>query len=645
MRLLVTRPKEDAAPLIKILKAQGHEPVLFPLLKIKNEVDGAKALHAYKAEDIQALIVTSANGVRAFAATDKRRSFKVMAVGDASARAAQDAGFQLVESASGDVETLSSLIKETCDPKKGIFLHIAGSKVAGNLKGLIEADGFVYERVVLYSAEKVTAFSAPLKKEIFEGKIEGVLLYSPRTAVSFVELLEKDQLKNNVKNMVAYGLSAAVRSKIKDVAFKEIIVALTPDQDALLSCLPNSKDEPMTTKKDDNKKDDPKVIDAKAEDVKVSRTDEKETAKKPASKTPQSIKPNEKKKAEDPVEKALKAKAASLPKKKGSFKAKLLVASVVILAGAGVAGYYTQEMWVPKAKAEIVELLHLDTVVGASGEQLAAVTRRLEALEGIDAPQQVDIKPLLDKISELEGALSAVKSEVSTIEISNSSSAELGEIKELVAIKEDNQRLSQLVTELNTRLADLEAARVQIRSTGDNAQALIAALSSLREVVRTSSNFEAELKTLVVLSEGDVTLEQGVETLKGHAGQGIASTTALMTSFNKAANDIVRATVIPDGAGWVEATVKNITSLVSIRRAPGHTEGDSALGIVARAEMNVQNGDLAAAVTELSTLEGKSLEAAKTWMDQATARLGAERSLSVMQSHILTLLSRAGGQG
>jgi len=69
------------------------------------------------------------------------------------------------------------------------------------------------------------------------------------------------------------------------------------------------------------------------------------------------------------------------------------------------------------------------------------------------------------------------------------------------------------------------------------------------------------------------------------------------------------------------------------------------LGIVARAEQNLQAGDLAAAVTELETLEGKPLEAAQAWLGLAKARLGADRNLSLMQAHILSLLGSAGGQG
>ena len=164
-------------------------------------------------------------------------------------------------------------------------------------------------------------------------------------------------------------------------------------------------------------------------------------------------------------------------------------------------------------------------------------------------------------------------------------------------------------------------------------------------MVRTSSSFEAELKTLSALSQGDVTLEQGVEALGPLAVKGIPSTSALTTSFEATANDIVRAVAIPEGADWVEQTVKNVTSLVSIRRAPGNIEGEGAMGTVARAEYNVRNGDIAGAIKELETLEGKPLEAAMSWVNAAKARLDAEKNLAQMQAHILSLLTGMGGQG
>jgi uroporphyrinogen-III synthase len=650
MRLLITRPKEDAKPLVQSLKEQGHDPVLFPLLTIKPETDGAKALAELKVKDVQALLMTSANGVRAFATADKRRSFKVMAVGDATATQAREAGFKDIHSASGDVEALSALIKEKCSPDKGKLVHIAGSRVAGDLKGLLEKDGFEYQRIVLYSAEATTELSATLKQQITQHTIDAVLLYSPRTASAFVDLVEKAKLKDHLKYMVAYGLSAAVASKLTSAGFKEIKTAKTPDQEALLACLSETKDDLMndTTKKDDPKKTDAKVVDAKADNVKVSPASKaaepsKSGPTKPEAKKAEDKKPEDKKKADDPVKNAPNGSKAPA-QKKGSFKAKLLVASVVIVATAAVAGHFTQDMWLPQVKAEVAKVLKVD-VANPQSQRLDELSARLDSLENKPSSETVDIQPIQDKVAELEGAITALKTEISAIEITNTGTGEVAGLKELVQLKAENERLVQLVTELNNRLTDVEAARLAARSSSDNAQALVASLSALREVMRTSAGFESELATLQALAQGDVTLEEGVDQLNAYAKDGISSKAALMASFDSVANDIVRAVAIPEGAGWVEQTVKNITSLVSIRRAPGNQDGDGPLGIVARAEQNVRAGDLAGTVKEFETLDGKPLEAAQGWMAQAKARLDAEAAVSMMQSHILSLLGGAGGQG
>jgi uroporphyrinogen-III synthase len=661
MRLLITRPVEDAAPLVKLLKAQGHSCVEFPLLSIVPDVEGAKSLSDYKVKDIQALIMTSANGVRAFANADARRSFKIMAVGDATAKAARDAGFKSVETASGDVDTLAALIKEKGDPTKGPFLHVAGSRLAGDLKGLLEKDGFAYERVVLYHADKTERFSLALEKEIRMGEIDGVLLYSPRTGAAFVELLEKSGLKNNAKNMLAYGLSAAVASKIKDIAWKDIIIAATPDQDALLASIQKTKDETMTIPKNeeapkmDSKpsetKPDPKVVDTKVNTVK------EDAAKKPA---PSPDKKSEVKTPNDPVEKALKTKVENDAPKKGSFKTKLLLAGIVIVAAAGAGSYFTKDIWLPKAKAKIVDVLGLETAVASSDPRLDDLVARLDTLEKAKPSQAVDLKPVMAQVEALDKALNDVKTDISTISVANGNEGKLEEFKalalrlesatqaggqDLSALRDENARLSQLVTELNSRLTDIEAARLMQRGASDNAQALVAALSSLREVVRTSASYEIELQALAALAQGDVVLEQAVETLQGDAAKGVPSLSALTANFDGVANDIVRAIAIPESAGWVEKTVQNITSLIKIRRAPGQTTGEGPLGIVARAEMNLQAGDLAGALKELETLDAKPLEAAKPWIDAGKARMNTDQTLSLMQAHILSLLGRTGGQG
>ena len=62
MRVLVTRPEEDAQSLIDRLTGMGVDALSVPLLKIANRDDIEIELAG-----VQAVLVTSANGVRAFA--------------------------------------------------------------------------------------------------------------------------------------------------------------------------------------------------------------------------------------------------------------------------------------------------------------------------------------------------------------------------------------------------------------------------------------------------------------------------------------------------------------------------------------------------------------------------------------------------
>jgi uroporphyrinogen-III synthase len=86
LRALITRPEEDAAPLAAALNQRGIETTIESLLSIRTLTDAELDLSG-----VQAILFTSANGVRAFAelAAAKGgagwREIPVLAVGDATA--------------------------------------------------------------------------------------------------------------------------------------------------------------------------------------------------------------------------------------------------------------------------------------------------------------------------------------------------------------------------------------------------------------------------------------------------------------------------------------------------------------------------------------------------------------------------------
>ncbi len=232
MRLLVTRSREDAEPLAAALGERGYEAVLEPLMSI-TDVDASDL----DPDGVQALLITSANGIRTFARRTSRRDIAVFAVGDASARTAFELGFAEVRSAAGDVDALAALVRDELDPGRGALLHIAGSHIAGDLSGLLEAAGFDVRRQVLYQATAAEKLSPETVDELKSGTLDGVLLFSPRTAGLFVKLAGDAGLEEACRPLVAYCLSQAVADNAKDLPWRRIQVASEPNQKSLLDAL------------------------------------------------------------------------------------------------------------------------------------------------------------------------------------------------------------------------------------------------------------------------------------------------------------------------------------------------------------------------------------------------------------------------
>jgi len=238
LRLLITRPAEDAEPLARRLRAMGHSPSVEPMLDMV-WLDGP----APDLEDVQALLFTSANGVRAFVRRTDRRDRPVYAVGDATARAAREAGFDSVESASGDVYALAELVGGRGRPEAGVLLHVAGTTVAGDLSGLLGSKGFTVRREAMYEALPSAVLGRETAAALAEGGIDAVLIFSPRTARSFVRLLRGAGLLDRCRTVDVLCLSPAVAEAARtcdaeQVPWKSVQVAERPEQDSLLALLP-----------------------------------------------------------------------------------------------------------------------------------------------------------------------------------------------------------------------------------------------------------------------------------------------------------------------------------------------------------------------------------------------------------------------
>jgi uroporphyrinogen-III synthase len=236
MKALVTRPPEDATPVAAALRARGIAAMTAPMLQIEPE-PGAAVRLAGALAGVQAVLFTSANGVRAFAEASGRFELPAYCVGAASAAAARLAGFRTVASADGAVADLAALAAARLAPGNGPLLHAAGAVTAGDLAAELAAKGFGVRRIVLYRAVPTVHFAPETAAALRRGEIDLALFFSPRSAETFVRLVAGGGMAEPCRGMIAVCLGRNVAAALNGLAWRATAIAAAPNLAALMAAL------------------------------------------------------------------------------------------------------------------------------------------------------------------------------------------------------------------------------------------------------------------------------------------------------------------------------------------------------------------------------------------------------------------------
>jgi uroporphyrinogen-III synthase len=234
MRLIVTRPPEDAQPLAERLATAGHQAIVAPLLTILRTAE-----LNIPARDYQAILITSANGARALAGRpgiERLTGIQAIVVGPASAQAARQVGFSRIAEADGDVIALARKAIASLRPEDGPLLYISGAVTAGELAASLEASGFDVDRVVAYEARPVEALPDLCASALAAGAAEGVMLFSPRTARIWATLVVAAGLAPAAVQLIHYCLSDNVAIALRHALGNDLKVRVSarPDEAGML---------------------------------------------------------------------------------------------------------------------------------------------------------------------------------------------------------------------------------------------------------------------------------------------------------------------------------------------------------------------------------------------------------------------------
>ena len=232
MRVLITRSIEDGLALQAELLDCDIRSVLAPMLSI-----AFLNPEPEQVDHVQAYLVTSRNGAEALARYTEGRDTVVLAVGAATAERLANIGFRNVESANGDANDLVALVRSRLDPDAGALIFLSGEIVAGDIEGVLSADGFDIRRIIAYRGVPERILARDVETQMRSGDIQGVLFFSPQAGRTFISLVEQAGLASFCDEMTAYCLSDAVADAVSAVSWAAVRIAAKPNKRDLLALL------------------------------------------------------------------------------------------------------------------------------------------------------------------------------------------------------------------------------------------------------------------------------------------------------------------------------------------------------------------------------------------------------------------------
>lgn len=684
MRILITRPIEDAKPLADALEERGVEVLIEPLLEIRHLDDAEIDL-----DGVQGLLFTSGNGVRAFAALSPRRDLKAFTVGDGSAEAARQAGFPDVESAKGDLEALAALVVDRLKAEDGILFHAAGTVTAGDLKARLEGLGYRVRRAQLYEAKVATALSPETRANLTLGGIDAVLLFSPRTAVTFAELWQAAGAPS-LAHIQALCLSAAVAREIGNLGWAAVEIADRPDLRSMLALVDAARSKG-------------------AEMAEPSQRPGDQEGEHPADGASDSTAGG----AEMPAAGAAQAKAARRQRAGGGS----MLFYVVLMLIAAAAVVVTAPLWQPRVSAlvglqqpsapvsdgritalqgdvqalseRVQAVIDADTLQQAIGaavdpinadldtlkQEVAALKSELESLRGsassgrstLSEGPGVNLTPIEERLGKLETALGdttrrieevASAQEATAPDSATGTTAPSAPLPDprVDTLASENDALKQQIASLTERLdqmagldakvgelapridaLDQQMASLPKGTEQQRAVALIVAIGELRSALAGDKSFAAELLTLGDLTRNDEVLRPRfkpiIDGLSPMAEAGVPTLSQLAAGFPTTeiarAGEAELAGQVTDD-NWLKRFWRglghSISEVITVRPTGPDVEGDDTLARLARGEAKLSEGDLAGAAAEVRGMTGLAAETAAEWLSQAEARLAIEQA-------------------
>ena len=165
----------------------------------------------------------------------------LFAVGEHTAAFARNAGFKKVISAGGDAAALRDCVlasvKSKALKKANPLLYLAGADLARDLAGELGMSGFTVVTQTTYRMMPISSLPRETRDAFAANEIEAVLHYSRRSAHAFLDAVRTAGLEISALSVPQFCISAGVATVLRDAGAMRVMVAASPDENALFALL------------------------------------------------------------------------------------------------------------------------------------------------------------------------------------------------------------------------------------------------------------------------------------------------------------------------------------------------------------------------------------------------------------------------
>ncbi|CAM1504509.1 Fc.00g021000.m01.CDS01 [Cosmosporella sp. VM-42] len=210
----------------------------------------------------------------------------------------------------------------------------------------------------------------------------------------------------------------------------------------------------------------------------------------------------------------------------------------------------------------------------------------------------------------------------------------VSEVKDHVE-KERESRLGKL-TDLSSAVKDLEKLTTGWNEVVDSnlkTQQLHVAVEAVRASLEDASHPRPFIRELVALREiaaDDAVVNAAIASVHPTAYQrGISTSAQLIDRFRRVANEVRKASLLPDEAGVASHASSWVLSHVMFKKQ-GLADGNDVESVLTRTQTYLEEGDLDAAAREMNGLDGWAKTLSKDWLGEVRKVLEVQQALDVI---------------